>query len=111
MSTLLLEYSKKYHIRGEEVSSGLNRASRVGSDTNDGIPTVANQVSSIHSAGVTLAGVDDNPGAAYLLACTETALLLCHNSPELTETSCSLPGMCRSLFRLLLQGPDGGFYV
>ena len=87
MSTMLFEYSKKYHFLGVEVSTGLKRASRIGTDTNDGIQTLANRVSSVHSAGVTLAGVDDNPGAAYTLACIETAIILHDQTPKLKLTS------------------------
>lgn len=66
-STVLFEYSKAYHFKGSNVSSGLKRASRVSSYSNDRIKTFANRISSIYSSGASVAGVDTSPLMAYLL--------------------------------------------
>ena len=49
-STVLFEYSKRFHFHGAEVSYALKKASRIGSESNDGIRTISNRISSYFSA-------------------------------------------------------------
>ena len=78
-STVLFEYSKKYHLSGSEVSCALKKASSFGSESNGGIRTLSNRISSYFSAAIAIAGVDHSPVAGYILAVVEasSALLEC----------------------------------
>jgi hypothetical protein len=67
-STCLFEYSKKYHIRGTQVSCGLKRASRISSEANDSMRTLNGELSSFYSAGVALASEDREPMSAFFLS-------------------------------------------
>lgn len=73
VSTVLFEYGKTYHFQGAAVSNSLKRASRIASDSNDGIQSFSNRISSIFSAGMSVAGADTSPEMAYLLALIEAA--------------------------------------
>lgn len=69
-STVRFEYSKRYHLYRVPVSNALKRASKIVTETNSGLPTFSNIISSIFLGGVTVAGVDS---PAYILACFEAA--------------------------------------
>ena len=90
-STVLFEYSKKYHLRGSEVSSALKKASRMGSDSNDGIKTLSNRVSSAFFTGISVAAVDSTPNAAYILAVMEACRIFLEEA-DLSEVE--LAALC-----------------
>lgn len=62
----------------------MKKASRIASESNDGILTLSNRVSSIFSGGVAVVNTDVHPGPGYLLACVEAAAVL----DTLMEPSC-----------------------
>ncbi|DAZ87907.1 TPA_asm: hypothetical protein [Macroli virus] len=68
-SSVLNEYSKGYHLYGSDVSRGLKKAAHLGSETNDGLVTLSNEISSIFSGALQVASVDPHPAPAYLLSC------------------------------------------
>ena len=75
-STVLFEYSKKYHLSGSEVSCALKKASSFVSESNGGIRTLSNRISSYFSAAIAIAGVDHSPVAGYILAVVEASSAL-----------------------------------
>ncbi|APG78650.1 RNA-dependent RNA polymerase, partial [Beihai rhabdo-like virus 3] len=84
VSTNLFEYGKKYHYRGVEVSSGLKRASKISSETNSGLPTLSNSISSLFSGGISTSGCDSSPQPGFVLACVEAAVLLSEEDQSLS---------------------------
>lgn len=71
VSTVLVEYAKRYYLWGAEVSSSLKRVARISNETNNGFPTLCSGVSSVFSAAVGVARCDSLPVCAYFIACVE----------------------------------------
>lgn len=80
ISTILFEYSKRYHLNGSQVPCALKPISRISSETNDGILSLSSRITSIFSSGMTAANNDPTPDAAYITACVEALTVICLES-------------------------------
>lgn len=77
ISTILFEYSKRYHLKGSQVPCALKPISRISSETNDGILSLSARITSIFSSGITAANNDPIPDPSYITARIEALTTLC----------------------------------
>ncbi|QPB73978.1 RdRp [Hymenopteran orino-related virus OKIAV85] len=102
----LFEYSRKYHLKGAQVSGALKRISRLASEANQVIPSLNSDLSGLFSTGATAAAEDSTPMYAYFCTVLEAALHLRHELPWLRtapwEKTCCI---------LLLTRTLGGFPI
>ena len=75
-ATDLFEYSRSYHYKGAQASNALKRTSRVASEANKTVPTLAVDISGMVSTGSAAASNDHDPTASYLVTTFEAAVRL-----------------------------------
>lgn len=105
VSTLLFEYSKQCHLKGVPVSTGLKRASKIANESNTGLPTLANGVSSVFSGGVGVSSADQDPAAAYVLSVVEAAIIFRSGFGNLTIADACALCLVGELWEVSLQPP------
>ena len=75
-ATDLFEYSRSYHYKGAQASNALKRTSRVASEANKTVPTLAVDISGMVSTGSAAASNYHDPTASYLVTTFEAAVRL-----------------------------------
>ena len=103
ISSSYMEYGKACYINGKKVTFGIKRATRIGTESQENIPSLNTKISGICSTGVASAADSLKPAASYLTTCLEVLYtILESNSPDM-----ELP-VERMVTLLLLNRQAGG---
>lgn len=75
-SNRYFEYGKASYYDGKKISLALKKASRIGTEMQETIPSLNARLSSVFSTGVSVAAEDTHPMPAYLVSLTEAILTI-----------------------------------
>lgn len=75
-SLCYLEYGKVSYINGKRVSQALKKASRVGSESQETIPSINTKLSGIYASAIAVSAECSTPTAGFILALIETGLAM-----------------------------------
>ena len=103
ISSTYMEYGKACYVNGKKVTFGLKRATRIGTESQENIPSLNTKISGICSTGVASAADSLTPAASYVTTCVEVLYTLLDRLPPGTE----LP-FERMVVLLLLNRQAGG---
>ena len=103
ISSSYMEYGKACYIDGKKVTFGIKRATRIGTESQENIPTLNTKISGIYSTGVASASNSLTPAASYITTCVEVLYTL----RERMGLDSSLP-VERMITLLLLNRQAGG---
>lgn len=76
ISAHYMEYARVSYLRGKRVSQALKRASRVGTGSQETIPSINTTMSGIYATGTSVAAECASPGAVYALKSIEAGMTL-----------------------------------
>lgn len=105
-SSILFEYSRISFLNGAQVSQALKKASRISSESNNMISSLAADVASIFSSGISVATVDKTPIAAYFLTIFEALQVLRVNAEKIYHGDAAYLQVLLSMTRII-----GGFPI
>ena len=98
-----MEYGKACYVNGKKVTFGIKRATRIGTESQENIPSLNTKISGICSTGVASAADSLTPAASYITTCVEVLYTLLDRIPPDSE----LP-FERMVVLLLLNMQAGG---
>ena len=103
ISSSYMEYGKACYINGKKVTFGIKQATRIGTESQENIPSLNTKISGICSTGVASAADSLTPAASYMTTCIEVLYTLLERKDPHSE----LP-VERMVTLLLLNRQAGG---
>lgn len=71
ISCKYMEYGKACYINGKKIAFGLKRATRIGTESQENIPSINTKISGCCATGIAAAADSLTPAAAYIVTCYE----------------------------------------
>lgn len=71
-----MEYGKNSFLNGKRIGQGLKRASRIGTESQETIPSINTKLSGIYATGIATASECSTPAAAYAVSTMEAGITL-----------------------------------
>lgn len=77
VSLLYMEYGRTSYPRGKRISQALKRASRIGTESQETIPSISTELSGIFATGIVATAAEcGTTASAYAVSCVEVGITL-----------------------------------